>query len=63
MKFNKVLSECGMAGDMSGAPDPHMVDWASRPGGPQTDLGKRAMKKKKKGVIKRKLYPSGDNRI
>ena len=36
-----------MAAKYAGTSEPHKVDWASGGGG-ETDLGKRAMKKKKK---------------
>lgn len=36
-----------MAAKYAGTDEPHKVDWASGAGG-ETDLGKRAMKKKKK---------------
>ena len=54
MKFDKVLKEdCTTSADIVGTNTPWLIDWASA-GGPQTDLGKRAMKKKKK-IVRRKI--------
>ena len=43
MKFEEAMAQS----DVVGTDNPHMVDWASGKG-PETDLGKRALKKKKK---------------
>jgi hypothetical protein len=57
MEFKKALkesfprpveAEVKLASKHSGTEDATKVDWSSRPGGPQTDLGKRALKNKKK---------------
>lgn len=55
MQFNKVLNECGISSsNIAGVENPHIIDWASGNGN-QTDLGKIAMKKKNKKIIKRKM--------
>ena len=52
--------------DVAGTSEPQMVQWSSRKGGPETDLGKRRLaqlKKKGTGIIRRKLHANGDDRI
>jgi hypothetical protein len=67
MKFERVLrealpapvaTEVALSSKYSGTNDATKVDWSSRPGGPQTNLGKLAMKKKQK---KAKSYSSRMN--
>ena len=54
MNFNKALNECGIStANIIGVDNPSLIDWASS-NGPQTDLGKRAMKKKK--IARRKIF-------
>ena len=71
MTFEEAMNEDMAFGgtteaDLVGTANPSMVQWSSRPGGPETDLGKRRLKTlKKKGgsMVRRKLQTSGDDRI
>lgn len=54
-----VGTEIAMASKYAGTSHPEMVDWSSGAGSAgQTDLGKRALKKKKKdsSIVRRKLF-------
>ncbi len=63
MKFEEALYEDFGATTMTdtvGTFEPSKVDWSSRPGGPQTDLGKARLaslkgKKKKDSIVRRKI--------
>ena len=66
MRFEKALAEAlpapvetevKLSSKYSGTSDATKVDWSSRPGGPETNLGKRALKSRKKKK-KKKKYPS-----
>ena len=54
-------------GDTVGTSEPSQVEWASRPGGPQTDLGKARLamlrKKKKAGSIVRRKVTDSSSKI
>jgi len=58
-----VGTEIAMASKYAGTSHPEMVDWSSGAGSAgQTDLGKRALEKKKKkigSIVRRKLFGAG----
>ena len=71
MTFDEALNEnigfgATTMGDVIGTSEPHMIQWSSRKGGPETDLGKRRLaqlKKKGSGMVRRKIQTSGGDRI
>ena len=58
MKFQQALNETAATAtvDIVGTKNPHTVDWSSG-NGPETDLGKRELEKRKKKKIVRRQMP------